>query len=72
MPAQLELPALPYEKWLTAKELAGRFALQEDSAYRWHDDGTIPERFVKYCGTRRLLFHPHVIPYLETHFAAAH
>ncbi len=69
---QLELPNLPYTQWLTAKQLAAEFCLEEDSAYRWHDNGTIPTKFVKYCGTRRMLFHPCVVEYLEEHFAAAH
>jgi len=67
---QPDLPNIPYERWLTAKDVAAHFALCEKSAYRWRDEGRIPHRFVKFCGTHRLLFHPHVIPFLEEYFAS--
>lgn len=66
---QTELAPLPYDRWLTAKQLAAEFSLNEESAYRWRDSGIVPERFVKYCGSRRLLFHPETVRWLEVYFS---
>lgn len=66
------LPQLPIEQWLTPKELAAHFGLKEDSAYRWIDEGTVEDRFIKHCGTRRLFIHPAALAQLEKLFTAAH
>jgi hypothetical protein len=71
-PDQLDLPNLPFEQWLTPKELAGRFFLNEESAYRWRTEGLIPERYVRFRGTRLLMFHPKAIEHLEAIFRKAH
>lgn len=66
------LPQLPIERWITPKQLAEHFGLKVDSAYRWIDEETVDSRFVKRCGTRRLLIHPAALPELEKIFAAEH
>jgi hypothetical protein len=70
--SQSALPSVPPEQWLSPKELAGKFGLKEDSAERWIRDGTVPRRYVKRGGDRRLRVHPAVLPILEKAFAAAH
>jgi len=72
--AQTELPlrSVSLEKWLGAKEVAAHFGLEQWSAYRWREDGTIPEQFVKRSGAWRLRFHPDIVPLLEKVFYAAH
>lgn len=62
--------ALPLDRWLTAKQVAGHFALNEESVYRWRKEGKIPARYFKLCGRRRFLFHPDVLAYLEMQFRA--
>jgi len=71
MPEQLELRQVSVDRWLTPKEVAWQFGLQEDSAYRWIDDGTIPEQFVVCCGRWRKRIHPDVIPLLKQTFRTA-
>jgi hypothetical protein len=65
---QQELPQLAIDLWKTPKEVAGHFGLKEDSAYRWMDDGTIEQKYIKYCGRWRMRLHPEVIPILEKIF----
>jgi hypothetical protein len=60
------------DSWLSPKEVAGRWGLKEDSTYRWIAEGTIPEKWVKYAGRRRIFIHPDAILYLETVFAKSH
>lgn len=62
---------VPLERWLTAKQVAGEFALKAQSAYRWFNEGRIPTGYAKPCGTRRLLFHPDVIAELQKQFEAS-
>jgi hypothetical protein len=69
---QPDLPNLPFEQWLSPKELAGRFFLNEESAYRWRTEGLIPEHFVRFRGTRLLMFHPKAIEHLQEIFRKAH
>ncbi len=64
-------------EWLKAKELAGRFGLGKDSAYRWRRE-LIPEfhpqtkqRLIRYKGGR-FVFHIDCVRFLEEKFAAAH
>ncbi|MBI3418117.1 MAG: hypothetical protein HY043_22745 [Verrucomicrobia bacterium] len=64
--------------WLTAKELAGHFGLNEESAYRWRRE-IIPEvhpetqtRLIRYAGKMRIFFHVDCVSFLEERFAAAH
>ncbi|HEV2331202.1 MAG TPA: hypothetical protein VGY56_20665 [Verrucomicrobiae bacterium] len=65
------LPEVPIEQWLSAKQLAAEFFLNEDSAYRWRKSGTIPPDFVgRLKGEYR--FHPAIIPFLNAAFEAAH
>jgi len=66
---QQELTLPPITEWLTAKALAAHFGLNEESAYRWHDAGLIPQGLIRYCGTRRLRFHPATREALEKKFA---
>jgi len=68
----VELPAVPIEKWLSPKEVAGHFGLSPFSAYRWINEGIVPEHYFRRCGLWRLRVHPAVIPMLEKKFAAAH
>lgn len=70
--AQPDLPHLPIEKWLSPKEVAGHFGLQEDSAYRWHNEGLIRRELVRYCGRWRIRVHPAAIRELEILFEDAH
>jgi hypothetical protein len=77
-PRQLVAPVLDQREWLTPKELAGRFGLNEESAYRWRRE-LIPDvhpktkrKLVRYAGTRLLFFHVDTIGYLEQKFAEAH
>ena len=68
----MALPNVPFDQWLSAKQVAGEFGLKEDSAYRWHKKGFIPEEFVR-CGRRRRFnFYPAIITHLEKTFAALH
>jgi len=75
-----QLPFEPFnpEAWLTAKELAGHFGLNEESAYRWRRE-LIPDthpktkvRLIRYSGTRRIFFRLDCIPFLLEKFRAAH
>jgi predicted site-specific integrase-resolvase len=59
------------EQWLAPKEVAGRFGLHSSSAYRWIDDGTIPENFIRRCGRCRIRIHPDIVPLLEKTFREA-
>ncbi len=68
MAQQIELPNLPIEKWLSPKEVAGHFGLSAFSAYRWVNEGMIPDHFVRYCGTWRMRLHPDVVSYLQKKF----
>lgn len=69
-PAQPALSEVPIEKWLAPKEVAGHFGLSQFSAYRWINEGIVPEQFFRRCGQWRLRVHPAVIPFLEKKFAA--
>jgi hypothetical protein len=69
---QFDLPLLPIDRWLAPKELAAHFGLQEASAYLWLADGTVPRRYIRYCGRWRMRIHPAAIPELEKIFEAAH
>ncbi len=66
----VDLPEVPIEKWLLPKEVAGHFGLSPFSAYRWINEGIVPESFIRRCGSWRLRVHPAVIPMLEKKFAA--
>jgi hypothetical protein len=69
----LALPEVPIEQWLTAKQLAAHFGgLDEQSAYRWRSNGSIPPAYIKKFGNWRYKFHPAVVSLLEKDFAAAH
>jgi len=67
-----ELPDIPIEDWLAPKEIAGHFGLSAWSAYRWVNEGVIPQNHVKYSGNWRIRIHPAAVPMLEKAFAAAH
>jgi hypothetical protein len=67
------LPEVPFDKWLTAKQLAAHFGgLDEQSAYRWVSEDRVPERFIRFRGMRQYLFHPAVIAHLEELFKRSH
>ena len=82
---QLTLSTWNAKEWLTPKELAGYFGLNEESAYRWRGE-LIPDqvevrgekgevriqRLIRYTGTARFLFHVTCIPFLEEKFSSAH
>lgn len=70
--AQPDLPHVPIERWLSAKEVAGHFGLSPFSAYRWVNEGLIPDSHVRYCGMCRIRLHPDVIGLLRKKFAANH
>jgi hypothetical protein len=65
---QIELPNLPIEEWLSPKEVAAHFDLTAWTAYRWVNEGIIPDKFVRYCGLWRVRLHPDVLPYLQKKF----
>jgi hypothetical protein len=69
---ETKLPNVLLEEWLAPKELAAHFGLAEDSAYRWISEGTLPRRFVRFCGRRRMLIHPSAIQELERQFESSH
>lgn len=75
---QSGLPAWNPREWITAKQLAGAFGSDEQSAYRWRNE-LLPEfhprskkRLWRFAGAKLIFFHRDCIPYLEDCFAAAH
>ena len=78
MNAQTHFEPFDPKEWLTPKELAGHFGLNEESAYRWRRE-LIPDthpktkrRLIRYGGMARIFFHVDVIPFLDDLFTAAH
>lgn len=76
-PEQMKL-ALDFNEWMSAKELAAVFGLNEESAYRWRRE-VIPlqhpktkKPLIHFAGTRRILFHVDTIPFLKQKFSDAH
>ena len=66
MIAQLELPALPFERWLAAKQVGAEFNVSDETVRRWYHCGLptgreIPARYVRRRGFGEYLFHPAVI-----------
>jgi len=69
-PQQTELPALPFEKLLSAKEVAAEFGVDEDSVLRWWHEGLptgreIPRRYMRRRGFAGYLFFPQVIEFIR-------
>ena len=54
-------------RW-SKKQLAAHFGLDENSAYRWRKQGLIPSHLLTRIGTRRILFRPDVVAYLQAKF----
>lgn len=69
---QLNFAPLKVDEWLTAKQLADHFGRDQNSAYRWRQEGHIPDKFVRFAGFREMFFHPDVVRHLETLFMEAH
>jgi len=68
--AQLELPALPYERWLAAKQVGAEFNVSDETVRRWYHLGLptgreIPEKFVRRRGFGEYLFHPAVLEFIR-------
>lgn len=68
--AQPELPNLPYEKLLSAKQVGAEFGVNEDTVLRWWHAGLptgkeIPERLVKRRGFKDYLFYPQVVEFIR-------
>lgn len=76
--SQAEFAPLEQREWLSPKQLAAIFGLNEESAYRWRRE-IIPEfhpkthkRLVRFAGMKRIFFHVDCVPLVEDKFAAAH
>ena len=67
-----EFTLMSIEQWLSPKEVAGHFGLSPFSAYRWIDEGLIPQNMIRYCGMWRIRIHPGVIAILQKKFAENH
>jgi len=69
--SQPELPNLPFEKWLGAKEVGAQLGgVSDETVRRWYHVGLptgkeIPERFVRRRGFGEYLFHPSVIEFIR-------
>lgn len=67
---ELELPNLPYEKLLSAKEVGAEFGASPQTVYRWWHEGLpngheIPRHFMRRKGWNGLLFHPQLIRWIR-------
>jgi hypothetical protein len=67
---QPDLPHLPVEKLLSAKQVGGEFDVSDDTVLRWYHTGLptgkeIPERFVRRRGFGEYLFHPAVLEFIR-------
>lgn len=67
---QPELPNLPYERLLSAKQVGAEFGVNEDTVLRWWHQGLptgreIPDKFIKRRGFKDYLFHPEVIHFIK-------
>jgi len=67
---QIELPALPYEKLLSAKEVGSEFGVDEDTMLGWWHRGLptgkeIPRQYHVRRGFFGHLFYPQVIDFIR-------
>jgi predicted DNA-binding transcriptional regulator AlpA len=66
-----QLPALPYERLLSAKQVGAEFGVTEDAVLAWwhcglpQDCGEIPARFVIRHGCKDYLFRPEVVAFIR-------
>ena len=65
-----ELPGVPLEEWLGAKQVAAEFGMNEDTVLRWWHEGLptgkdIPHQYMRRRGFRGYLFHPAVIEFIR-------
>lgn len=72
MSAVSDLPSLPLDQWLTAKELAARLGVSPQSVHRWRDEGAIPEGLWRRCGFKLVYFRPESVAWLQERFDEAH
>lgn len=67
---QPEIPNLPFEKWLGAKEIGAEFGVSDETVRRWYHIGLptgkeIPEQFIRRRGFGEYLFHPKAIDFIR-------
>jgi hypothetical protein len=67
---QIELPALPYEKLLSPKQVAAEFGVDEDTMLRWWHEGLptgreIPRAYMRRRGFWGYLFYPQVVEFIR-------
>jgi hypothetical protein len=70
-PRSMNLPQIPIEQWLSAKQVAVEFGVNEDTVLRWWHQGLptgrdIPDRYVKRRGFKDYLFRPEVVEFIRS------
>ena len=75
-PAKNELPNIPVDQWLTAKQIGAELFVDEDTVLRWWHQGLptgkdIPPRFMLRHGFKEYLFHPAVLDFIRQEQSAA-
>jgi transposase len=70
MPQAPDLPQIPDAAWLSAKQIAADFGVNEDTVLRWWHQGLptgkdIPDHFVKRRGFKGWLFRPEVVEFIR-------
>lgn len=73
---QADLPNLPFEKLLSAKEVGAEFGVTDKTIYRWWHEGLpngheIPRHFMRRKGWDGILFYPQMIAWIRAEQAAA-
>ena len=64
------LPEVKFSQWLSAKEISAEFGVDQNTVYRWWQEGLptgreIPRHYVRRRGFREYLFHPQVLEFLR-------
>ena len=66
----ISLPEVPIGQWLSAKQVAAEFGVDEDTILRWWHGGLptgrdIPREYHRRWGFFRHLFHPQIIEFIR-------
>ena len=72
---KMQLPALPIERWISAKQIGAEFGVDADTALLWWKKGLptglkIPRQFHRRRGSRRHLFHLETVAFIRNQQAS--
>jgi len=72
---KMQLPALPIERWISAKQIGAEFGVDADTVLLWWKKGLptglkIPRQFHRRRGSRRHLFHLETVAFIRNQQAS--